>query len=529
MAVLPLTNLTGDAEQDATVVGITEVVVGALTQIEGVQVLSRTATLPYRDRKQDLPAIARELDASYLLDGVLQRSRDQLRVSLSLVYVPTRVVAWSATFDGAFPAIFDLQSRAAEGVARALQRSLVPEALRPAAAPTPTPDAWHDYSVALGLLDAADRPANVDQAIRLLEATVKQAPGFARAHAALGRACLARFEHTSEPAWAERARDEMTEALRLDPRDAEVRDSLARLYMNTGRIPEALDEVRRALGTRPQADHLRRLMANLLVDAGDFEGAIREARQAVALRDWHQNHYTLGYVLYRAGRPREAAAAFRRVTELRPDDAWAFQALGEALRDTGQDGGAEAAFRKAVAADPSAASLAFTSLGTLYFETGRVPDAAEAYRQALALEPASPLIHRNLADALARQGQADRARAEWKRCAELGTDALRVNARDLSVLASLAICQAKLGDRDAALGTAATALQVAPADREPLYAAATVHALAGDPSRGLGYLEQALQKGASAIRASRDDDLARLRDLPGYPALIARFAPRQGG
>jgi Tfp pilus assembly protein PilF len=158
-----------------------------------------------------------------------------------------------------------------------------------------------------------------------------------------------------------------------------------------------------------------------------------------------------------------------------------------------------------------------------------VPDAAEAYRRALALEPASALVHRNLADALARQGQAESARAEWKRCAELGTAALRVNSRDLSVLASLAICQAKLGDRDAALGTAATALQVAPADREPLYAAAAVHALVGDPARGLGYLEQAFQRGASATRASRDDDLANLRALPGFPPLMARFAPRQGG
>jgi tetratricopeptide (TPR) repeat protein/TolB-like protein len=529
VAVLPLTNLTGDAGQDATVVGITEVVVGALTQIDGVQVLSRAATLPYRDRKQDVAAIARELDANYLLDGVLQRSRDQLRVSLSLVHVPTGVVAWSSTFDGAFPGIFDLQTRAAEGVARALERSLAPGALRPAAEPTPTPDAWHDYTVALGLLDAPESPGNVDEAIRLLEATLKSSPGFARAHAALGRACLARFEHTSDPAWAERARDEMTEALRLDPRDAEVRDALARLYWNTGRIPEALDEVRRALETRPQADHLHRLMASLLVDTGDLDGALREARQAVALRDWHQNHYTLGYVLFRAGRFTEAVPAFRRATELRPDNAWAFQALGEALYQAGQDGEAEAAFRKAIAADPSAASLAWASLGALLYETGRTPAAADAFRQALALEPASSLMHRNLADALARQGQAESARAEWRRCAELAAAALRVNARDLSDLASLAICQAKLGERDAALGTAATALQAAPGDREPLYAAAAVHALVGDPARGLGYLEQALQKGASAARASRDDDLATLRALPGYPTLIARYAPRKGG
>jgi TolB-like protein len=318
VAVLPLTNLTGDADEDATAVGIAEVVVGALSQIKGVQVLSRRATLPYRDHKRDLAGIARELDASYLLDGVLQRSQNDLRISLSLVHTPTRVVAWSATYDGAFPALFDLQSRAAEGVAQALRRSLTPGPARPAVTPTASPEVWHDYVAALRLLDAADRPANVDEAIRLLEATVKSTPGFARGHAALGRACLARYDHTSDPTWAERARDEMTEALRLDPQDSEVRDALARLYMDTGRIPEALEEVRRALETRPQEDNLHRLMAQLLVETGDLEGGIREAHRAVALREWYQNYHTLGYVLYRAGRFLESATAFRRVTEHRP-------------------------------------------------------------------------------------------------------------------------------------------------------------------------------------------------------------------
>jgi TolB-like protein/Tfp pilus assembly protein PilF len=529
VGVLPLSNLTGDEREDATAVGIAEVLVGALTQLEGVQVLPRTATLPYRDRKQDLAGIARELDASYLLDGALQRSRDELRISLSLVHAPTRVVAWSATYDGTFPAIFDLQSRAAEGVSQALKWSLVPGPPRPAVTPTASPEAWRGYVTALRLLDAYDRPANVVEAIGLLEGTVQRVPTFARGHATLARAFLARYEHTSDPAWAGRARDQMMEALRLDPRDAEVRDALARLYMDTGRIPEALEEVRQALETRPQADHLHRLMANLLVEAGDPEGAIREARRAVALRDWHQNHYTLGYVLYRAGRFPEAAVAFRRVTALRPDNAWAFISLGASLHEAWQVGEAEAAYRKAMAADPSAASLAWTNLGALFSETDRVSPAVDAFRRAIALEPASGLLHRNLGDAFARQGRAEDARSEWKECEALSAAALRVNPKELSQLANAAICRAKLGERAAALDTAASALELAPADRIPLFAAAVVHALVGDAAQGLQYLEKALAAGESPARAARNEDLATLRALPGYPALMARYAPREGG
>ena len=358
---------------------------------------------------------------------------------------------------------------------------------------------------------------------------MKRTPTFARGHAALGRAWLGRYEHTSEPQWAERARDEMTEALRLDPGDAEVRDALARLYWNTGRIPEALEEVRRALDARPQADHLHRLKANLLVETGDLEGALWAARRAVALRDWHQNHYTLGYVLYRAGRFPESTAAFRRVTELRPDNAWAFQMLGTALHEAGQANEAEAAYRQAIAADPSAAAGAWTNLGALFYDTDRLAPAVEAFRQALVLEPASGLMHRNLGDALARQGQAEDARAEWRQGVTLSTAALRVNPREVSELVNAAICRAKLGQSAAALETVATALEIAPGRRESLFGAAVVHALVGDAAKGLRYLEQALEKGESPTRVARDGDLANLRALPGYPALMARYAPREGG
>jgi tetratricopeptide (TPR) repeat protein len=137
-------------------------------------------------------------------------------------------------------------------------------------------------------------------------------------------------------------------------------------------------------------------------------------------------------------------------------------------------------------------------------------------------------MHRNLGDALARLRRTEEARAEWRQGATLSAAALRVNPRELSALANAAICQAKLGERATALATVETALQIAPADREPLYAAAAVHALVGDSAKGLRYLEQALEKGSSATRAARDEDLASLRALPGYPDLMSRYAPRKG-
>jgi TolB-like protein len=134
------------------------VLVSSLAEIQGIQVLSRPSTTAYRDRKGDLPAIARQLDASYLVDGVLQRSEQHLRVSFSLIRSSSNVVEWSGTFDGSFPQLFDLQSRVADGVANALRVSVTPaERARIEARPTASPSAWQEYTAALALLDRVDR------------------------------------------------------------------------------------------------------------------------------------------------------------------------------------------------------------------------------------------------------------------------------------------------------------------------------------------------------------------------------------
>src|SRR6185436_11175512 len=116
------------------------------------------------------------------------------------------------------------------------------------------------------------------------------------AHAGPGDALWRKFQDTREDQWATRARDEIDEALRLDPQDVSVRYALVVLYRGRGRMAEAIEELRR------------------IVD---------ELRKAIDLRpNYWGHHYGLGQAHYAAGRYPEAMAAFRRVTELQPDNAW---------------------------------------------------------------------------------------------------------------------------------------------------------------------------------------------------------------
>jgi tetratricopeptide (TPR) repeat protein/TolB-like protein len=522
VAVLPLTNLTGQPEYDATAAGIAEVVVSGLTAIDGIQVLSRLATTGYRDRKGDLPAIGRELDASYLVDGVLQRSNQQLRVSFSLVQLPTNVVRWSGTFDGAFPQLFDLQSRVADGVATALRVSVAPPLREKIEArPTASPSAWESYTKALALLDRKDRPGNVTGAVSLLEQAIAADPRFALAQAAMARACLIRYREIGDASWADRGRDAAQEALRLDPRDVEVRLSLAMILASRGRRAEAIDELRRAIATSPRSDDLRRQLSEVLVSAGQPQAALEQAQEAVALRPgFVENQRALGWVHFSAGRFAAAADAYRRATELQPDSPWAFQMLGTSLHMAGDLKGAEAAYKEAIRLAPDA--RAWSNLGSVYYVTGRLPDAVRAYQEAARIEPASGTIRRSLGDARAKSGDAAAAKADWKAAVDLSREALRVNPRDVRQLKNVAVCLAKLGERKAALEAAQQALEAGPESADAHYGAAVVHALIGDAPGALAFLEKALTLGASASLAKQDDDLASLRGSPEFRKLLER-------
>jgi tetratricopeptide (TPR) repeat protein len=522
VAVLPLTNLTGQPGDDVAALGIQELVVAGLTEVEGVHVLSRPSTAGYGGRKGDLPAIARALDASHLVDGVLQRSEEQLRVSFSLVQASSNVVQWSGTFDGVSPQLFELQSRVADGIVRALRLSLSAAArARIAARPTASPAAWDDYAAALALLDRADRPGNVERAQERLEQALRKDPRFARAHGLLARALWLRYEATGDPAWADRARDAAQEALRLDPGDAGVRLGLALIYMGRGRLEEALEEAQQAQVLRPGTDEGLRMLARIHVDAGRPEAAVAEARRALEMRSGYaENHAVLGWALYAAGRWPEAARTYRRVTELQPDNAWAFQMLGTSLQMAGDLDGAVAPYGEAIRLAPDA--RAWANLGHVHHVRGRHEDALRAYEEAARLEPASGTIRRSLGDARAKAGDTGGARADWRAAADLSGAALRVNPTDPRQLKNVAICLAKLGERDEARRAITRALDAGPTVADTRYGVALVHALLGDTEAALAELERAFALGASVSLAEQDDELAELRATPAFRRLLEK-------
>jgi len=85
IAVLPLENLTGDAEQAYFVDGMTDELIGHLGQISGLhRVISRTTVMRYKETDKSLPEIARELNVDALVEGTVYQVGEHVRIRLQV-------------------------------------------------------------------------------------------------------------------------------------------------------------------------------------------------------------------------------------------------------------------------------------------------------------------------------------------------------------------------------------------------------------------------------------------------------------
>jgi tetratricopeptide (TPR) repeat protein/TolB-like protein len=518
VAVLPLAGAAGDPQTESLAAGVADSLITTLSKVSGLTVVSRAATLKYQDRKLEPDAIARELGATMLVDGRVQRSGDRLRITLSLTQPGAKVVSWQNAYDGTFAEVFTLQREVADAVAGHCGSRWRP----------PVPPRTRDRPKTSRRSRTIPRPGrssngptskdNLDRSITLFQSAISRDPRFARAHAGLGEAYWRQYQATRDEKWSVDARDSINEALRLDPQDVSVRLSLAAIYRGMGRVKEATEELRRVTQLHPESDDAHRLLGQLLIDAGQLEAGLTAIKDAIRLRpQYWAHHYGLGSSLYAAGRYREAIPAFQRVVELQPDSSWGYQMLGASSHMLDDAASAKRYYERAILlGNPKA----HTNLGTLLYDAGQYDEAVSHHEQATKLQPTSPFNHHNLGDALSRLGRRAEGVAEYRRAEDLCRQRLEVAPRDAATMATLAMLESKLGHPADAERHMVRAVEIEPHSPDVLYAAAVVHALGNRKEKAIDALQQAIDAGYSSVRAGHDPDLAGLKADPRYAAAI---------
>ena len=228
LAVLPFLNLSGDAEQEYFSDGLTEEMIARLGRIhpERLGVIARTSAERFRHAGCPIDEIGRELRATYVVEGSVRRSGDQIRIHVQLIDARDQTHLWSETYDRRLEDFFVIQSDIADRVARALAVELLPHSRSDAHEGRPsTVEAYQAYLKGRfhwargALLGSRQAMESTRKAIGYYEQAVALDPSFARAHASLARAKSWIVEYSDKPAQEvlEEARRSASHAIALDP------------------------------------------------------------------------------------------------------------------------------------------------------------------------------------------------------------------------------------------------------------------------------------------------------------------------
>ncbi|MBI5836791.1 MAG: protein kinase [Candidatus Eisenbacteria bacterium] len=452
IAVLPFENLSG-ADDEYFADGVTDEILNALSQLEGLRVAARASCFAFKGRREDPRAVGEKLDVAAVLDGTVRRSGARLRITAQLVNAADGRPLWSERYDGEMTDVFEVQDKIAEAIAGRLR-------------------------VALQGAAGGERGRRGTDSVEAYELFLK------------GRALLlqrGRFIQEAIPFFQR--------ALELDPRYAEAMALLADSYRLLGTfgvvpcdqvMPRASELSRRALEIEPG---LAEAWATLASVESQYEHRIEQA--AVSWREALESDPR--HIRARCERAmwshsfgkmpvEEALAETSRAVEYDPFNAWALCIHSFILGYAGRPGDALEAAARAVAAD-AGSFMAQWTLMRAHALAGDVQKAQEMSPALLASSGRNVWALATMAWFLGKSGQPVKARAVYDEL-EARSRLEHVSHFWMSVAAAAAGC----GD------TALQHVRLAVAQRDPLMVSSRVFPHC-DALRALPGFEEAV-KGA---------------------------------
>jgi len=349
IAVLPFTNMSGDAEQEFFSDGITEDIITDLSKISALFVIARNSSFAYKGKSVKVQEIGRDLGVRFVLEGSIRKAGNRVRITAQLIDAGTGGHLWAERFDRDLTDIFATQDEVVEKIVGALAVNLTHgEAKRLRRRGTASVEAYETWLRARECLNRSTREG-IAQAKTLYRRAIELDQNFSAPHVGLALALVA--DYVSD--WAE------------DPAQA---------------LDEAERWARRALELNDQDPVSHLALGSVFLWRRNHETALAECRRMIELdSNFAQGHSATGLALMYAGRPAEA-----------------LEAIAVAIR-----------------LDPHYSSIVLHFLAQTNFSLGSYEAAVEQLRRRIARTPGTDSSRMMLAACYGHLGRLEEARAMW--------------------------------------------------------------------------------------------------------------------
>lgn len=455
IAVLPLSNLSGDPAEEYFADGMTDQLITDLAKIGSLRVISRTSVMQYKGAKKSLPEIARELNVDAIVEGSVIRSGERVRVTAQLLRAPTDQHIWAETYDRDRGDVLKLQAEVADAIAQQVRAQITPaQRAQMRSLHTVDPEAYDFYVQGrLYFTTEYTKAESLRKAQHLFEESIRKDPDFALAYAGLADTYvyLAFAGVLPRDEASRSARKALTRALELDDTIGEAYDTLGVLSWNFDWDWDAADRAfSRAIALAPSYSCALEDRAIFLAFRGRQTEALAEIAKIDQLDAGFSAAESESYAYYDLRDYPRLIEASRRGLLLDPKDSTQHYNLGVGYEGTGKLQEAIAEYRRAITPDGDPHTT--VALAHAYASLGRKADAEKMLRD-LERNPKASASAYTMATIYAGLGENDKA-LQWleKACSEksfdvdrltsdLLLDNLRSDARFQSLLGHLGLNQ----------------------------------------------------------------------------------------
>lgn len=287
VAVLPFANPGVTADDRSLADAMQSDIIVELSRNHSIDVVAATSVEKYRDRASPATDVRREIGATHLLEGSVQRAGGRIRVEARLVDARTAGQVWAEDFDREFAAtkLFAVRGEIVLAVADALQVGLSDDERNRAEAPsTQSIEAWARENAARVQLERRTTES-ILEAERLFRQTIALDPTYARAYSGLADAIWLKADYSGLPWLASVTEAErlVNQALRLDPNLVEALTTRAKIAQERLDYVTAEADYQRVFELNPSYAPAYNWYSQLLYQQGREVEARDATRRAVDL------------------------------------------------------------------------------------------------------------------------------------------------------------------------------------------------------------------------------------------------------
>ena len=377
IAVMPFVNESGNQDVEYLSDGMTETLIGSLSQIPNLSVKARSTVFIYKGKDTTPKKIGEELGVQAVLLGRVAQHGDDLRLSLELVNAQTQDVLWSDTYNRKQSQLVSLQSEIARDVSSKLKSKLSgADTAKIEKNYTSNTEAYQLYLKGKFYWNQRTGPA-LKQAVAFYQQAIEKDQNYALAYSGLAETYVLFSSYDVAPADNSMPQAEAAalRALAIDDSLAEAHTALAfYLSIYEWNRDGAEREYHRAIELKPSYATAHHWLGADLANVKRFDESLVELKRAEELDPLSPIIGTnLGDTLLFARRYDEAIAQYKRTIVSNPNFAYAHVTLGRAYGSKRMYSEAISEMRRALQLNNSSSTKGF--LGLLLAKSGKRDEA----------------------------------------------------------------------------------------------------------------------------------------------------------